>query len=190
MPVCGCTVYPGICHLLPQLHWFVFSAVSQSAFVGEWCVHLMFWEDWYKGDWYLTCDVTEMQEWAVQKFQSLHFTEGHMSFTSDRHFRHVSASINSEIWLEAHDLVWNETSLIIHVSWTSENVGCLSEVVYMIYEKQKIAYLWYLMCWDVQKYMIDEIWVFCVRLKRQQYSRLKSPSLPWLKKACQMHSKT
>jgi len=30
----------------------------------------------------------------------------------------------------------------------------------MIYDKQKIAYLWYLMCWEVQKYMIDEIWVF------------------------------
>lgn len=150
----------------------------------------MLWEEWYEGDWYLTCDVTEMQESAVQKFRLHRFTEGQMSIKSDRHLRHVSASINGELQLEVHDLVWNETSLIIHVSLRSENVGCLSKVVYMIYDKQKIAYLWYLICWGVQKYMIDEIWVFYDCLKRQQYSKLKSPSLPWLKKACQMHSKT
>jgi len=141
----------------------------------------MFWEDWYEGDWYLTCDVTQMQEWAVQQFRLLHFTEDQMSIKSDRHLGHVSASIKSELWLEAHDLVWNETSLIIHVSWRSDNVGCLSKVVYMIYDKQKIAYLWYLMCWEVQKYMIDEIWVF-LWLKRQQYSQLKSPSLHYWRK--------
>jgi len=69
----------------------------------------------------------------------------------------MSASINSELWFEAHDLVWNETSLIIHVNWRSENVGYLSKVVYMIYDRYKNAYLWYLVHWNVQKYMIDEI---------------------------------
>ena len=98
-----------------------------------------------------------MQEWVVQKFQLPHFTEGQMSIKSDRHLGHVSASINSELWLESHDLVWNKTSLIIHVNWRSENVGHLSKFVYMNYDKQKIAYLWYLMRWNVQKYTIDEI---------------------------------
>ena len=60
----------------------------------------------------------------------------------------------------------------------------------MIDDKEKIAYLWYLMCWNVQKYVIDEIWVFDDCLKRKQYSQLKSLSLSWLKTACQMHSKT
>ena len=54
-----------------------------------------------------------MQEWAVQKFRLPLFTEGQMSIKSDRHVGHVPASINSELGLEAHDLVWNETSLIM-----------------------------------------------------------------------------